>query len=47
MSLTEGEDRRFIALFEKLKNLESVTKALPSNATTLQDVRIRFDAVME
>lgn len=47
MFLTAAEDRRFDSFFQELKHLESVTMAVQSESTTVHDVRVLFDAVME
>lgn len=47
LSLTTAENRRVDSLLLKLKDLESVTKALQYENTSIGDVRGLFDAVIE
>lgn len=46
MALTPRKDRKLNALFKNFKNLESVTKALQRDATTLRYARLISDVVM-
>ena len=46
-SLSPSENRNIDILMKKLRPLESVTKALQSDATTMGDVRVLFTAVMD
>lgn len=47
LRLTSAETRRFSILLQRLKDLDSVTKRLQQDSTTLADVRLIFDAVIE
>ena len=47
LSLTSTENRRIDSLLEQLKTLESVSKALQEERTSISDVRAMFDAVIE
>ena len=47
LSLTPFENRRVDTLLQQLELLESVTKVLQDDTTTMSDVRAVFDAVMD
>lgn len=42
-----AKDHRFSDLFERLENLDSITKCLQKNSTTMAILRALFDCVME
>lgn len=47
LSLSTAEDRRVTELFERLKNLECITKRLQKDDTTMETVRDLFDCVID
>ena len=47
LSLNPAKNRRVDYLLQQMEKLESVTKALQRNDTTISDVRAMFDAVVE
>lgn len=47
LRLSAVEKRRFASLMANLRNLESVTNTLQQDSTTVHDVRVMFDAVIE
>eukprot|EP00171_Calliarthron_tuberculosum_P014870 IDg14870t1 len=47
MTLPSSENRRVNALLPQMRDLESVTKVLQSNSTTLAEVKCLFDAVLD
>ena len=47
MLLSIPEDRRVYVIFEKLKTFECVTKELQKDKTSISDVRIIFDALID